>query len=91
MRFGQSNSWQRGLGLSLWGEGGRKEIKIGVWSDPVEGRVDESQESKAKKSIRVGKHQVDGTLPVSSHKGKPGVDDWGVEEGVAQLCCSVEI
>jgi len=46
VRLGQSTSCQRVLGLSLWGEGGRKEIKIGAWSDPVEGRVDESHERK---------------------------------------------
>jgi len=44
---GQSASYQRGLGLSLWGEGGRREIKMGVWSDPVEGSTDASQERKA--------------------------------------------
>ena len=48
-RFGQSASCQRGLGLSLWGVGGRKVIKIGAWSDPVGGRVDASHERKAGK------------------------------------------
>jgi len=43
---GQSASCQRGLGLSLWGEGGRMEIKMGAWSDPLEGREDASQERK---------------------------------------------
>jgi len=43
VRLGQSASCQRGLGLLLWGEGGRMEIKIGVWSDPVERRDDASQ------------------------------------------------
>jgi len=33
--------------------------------------------------MRVGKRQVDGAWPVSSLKGKPGVDAWGVEKGVA--------
>jgi len=47
VRLGQSTSCQRGLGLLLWGEGGRREIRIGAWSDPVEGREDESHERKA--------------------------------------------
>ena len=44
---GQSASCQRGLGLSLWGEGGRMRIQMGTWSDPVDGRDDASQERKA--------------------------------------------
>jgi len=44
---GQSASCQRGLGLSLRGEGGRREIRMGAWSDPVEGSTDASQERKA--------------------------------------------
>ena len=47
VRFGQSASCHRGLGLSLWGVGGRTVIAMGAWSDPVEGRDDESQERKA--------------------------------------------
>jgi len=43
VRAGQSASCQWGLGLSLWGAGGRKEIIMGAWSDPVEGREDASQ------------------------------------------------
>jgi len=27
----------------LWGEGGRKEIMMGAWSDPLEGRDDASE------------------------------------------------
>jgi len=50
VRLGQSTTCQRGLGLSLWGEGGWREIKIGAWSDPVEGREDESHEQKADKT-----------------------------------------
>jgi len=46
-RPGQSASCQRGLGLSLCGEGGRRDIRTGAWSDPVEGRADASQERKA--------------------------------------------
>jgi len=34
VRPGQSASCQRGLCLSQWGDGGRREITIGVWSDP---------------------------------------------------------
>jgi len=45
--LGQSASCQRGLGLSLWGEGGRREIKMEAWSDPVQGRDDASQKRKA--------------------------------------------
>ena len=47
VRFGQSASCQRGLGLSLWGVGGRWLISIWAWSDPVEGRDDASQERNA--------------------------------------------
>ena len=49
VRLGQSSSCQRGLGWSLWGEGGRRENKSGAWSHPVEGRVDESHERRAGK------------------------------------------
>jgi len=49
VRLGQSTSCQRGLSLSLWGEAGRVEITISAWSDPVQGRVDESYERKAEK------------------------------------------
>ena len=31
-----------GLGLLVWGVGGRRAITMGVWSDPVEGRDDPS-------------------------------------------------
>jgi len=41
---GQSASCQRGLGLSLWGVGGRRVIMMGAWSEPVELRDDASQE-----------------------------------------------
>jgi len=44
---GQSASSQHGLGLSLCGVEGRREILMGAWSDPVEGRDDASQERKA--------------------------------------------
>ena len=47
VRFGQSASCQRGLGLSLWVEGGRMVSIMGAWSDPVEGREDVSQERNA--------------------------------------------
>ena len=47
VRPGQLASGHRGLGLSLWGEGGRRDIRIGSWSDPVEGRDYASHESKA--------------------------------------------
>ena len=43
---GQSASCQRGPGLSLGGEGGRKAITMGAWSDPVQGRDNVSQERK---------------------------------------------
>jgi len=46
---GQSASCHRGLGLSSWGEGGRREIKMGAWSEPVQGSTDASQERKAGK------------------------------------------
>jgi len=46
---------------------------------------------ESRKNRWVGKRQVDGTRPVSSRKGKPGVDAWGVEEGVAQVCGSVKV
>ena len=49
VRFGQSASCQRGLGLLWWEEEGRRGIEMGVWSDPVAGRVDASQEGKAGK------------------------------------------
>jgi len=49
VRLGQLASRKRGLRLSLWGDGGHKEINMGVWSDPVEGRVDVSHEGKAGK------------------------------------------
>jgi len=49
VRLGQSTSCQCGLGMSLWEEGGRREINISAWSDPVEGRVEESPERKAEK------------------------------------------
>ena len=35
------------MGLFLWGEGGRIEIKTAVWSDPVEGSDDASKDRKA--------------------------------------------
>jgi len=41
--FDQSASCQRGLGLSLWGVGGRRVIAMGAWSDPVEARDDASR------------------------------------------------
>jgi len=44
VRSGQSASCQSGLGLSLWGVGGRRVIIMGAWSEPVEGRDDASQE-----------------------------------------------
>jgi len=47
VRPGQSPSCQRGLGLSLWGVGGRRAIIMGAWSEPVEGRDDASQERNA--------------------------------------------
>ena len=47
VRPGQSASCERGLGLSSWGLGGRRVIKIGALSDPVEGRDDPSQERNA--------------------------------------------
>jgi len=47
VRPGQSASSQRGLGLSLWGVGGRRAIEMGAWSEPVEGRDDASQERNA--------------------------------------------
>jgi len=47
VRPGQSASCQRGVGLSLWGLGGRRVIKMGASSDPVEGRDDASQERNA--------------------------------------------
>jgi len=53
--FGQSASCQRGLGLSLWGDGGCKVISMGVWLDPVEGRVDASHERKAGKIYGLAK------------------------------------
>jgi len=43
VRRDQSASGHRGLGLLLWGEGGRMEITMGVWSDPLEGKDDTSQ------------------------------------------------
>jgi len=49
VRLGQSTSCQRGRALSLWGDGGRREIKIGAWSDPVEGWEDQSQDRRARK------------------------------------------
>jgi len=47
--LGKSASCQRGLGFSLWGDGGSKEITMGSWSDPVEGSVDGFHERKAGK------------------------------------------
>jgi len=47
VRFGQSASCQRGLGLSLWEVEGGRVIAMGAWSDPVEGRDDASQERNA--------------------------------------------
>jgi len=47
VRAGQSVSCQHGLGLSFWGDGGCREISMGGWSEPVEGRVDASHELKA--------------------------------------------
>jgi len=47
VRFGQSASCQRGLGLSLWGVGRGRVIEMGAWCDPVEGRDDSSQERNA--------------------------------------------
>jgi len=47
VRPGQSASCQRGLGLWLWGVGGRRVIIMGAWSEPVEGRDDTSQERNA--------------------------------------------
>jgi len=47
VRPGVSASCQRGLGLSLWGVGGRRVIAMGAWSDPVEGRDHASQERNA--------------------------------------------
>ena len=44
---GQSASCQRGLGLSLWGVGGRRAILMGAWSEPVQGRHHASQELNA--------------------------------------------
>ena len=46
-RLGQSATCQRGLGLLLWGVGGRRAIAMGAWSEPVEGRDDASQERNA--------------------------------------------
>ena len=91
VRLGQSTSCQRGFGLSLWGEGGRREIKIGMWSDPVEGREDESHERKAEKSFWVGESKVNGALSMSSCKWEPGVDARGIKERVAQVCGSAEV
>jgi len=49
--LGQSASCQCGLGLSLWGEGGWRESKIGAWSASREEREDAlaSHERKAGK------------------------------------------
>jgi len=47
VKLGQSASCQRGLGLSLWGAGGRRVILMGAWSEPVEGGDDASQERNA--------------------------------------------
>jgi len=47
VRPGQSASCQRGLGLSLWGERGRRVIMMGAWSDPLEGRAVASHERNA--------------------------------------------
>ena len=47
----------------------------------VEGGADEG----------IGKGQVDGTGPEGAREGEPGVDARGVEEGVGQIGCSVEI
>jgi len=49
VRLGQSASGQRGLGLSLWRQGGRRESWIGVSSDPVKGRADGSHDQKVEK------------------------------------------
>jgi len=55
VRFDQSASCQGGLGLSLWGDGGCREINMGVWSDPGEGRVDVSRERKEGKICGLAK------------------------------------
>ena len=47
VNLGQSASCQRGLGLSLWVEGGHREIRIGAWSVPLAAGDDASQEQNA--------------------------------------------
>jgi len=49
VKLDQSALCQRGLGLSLSAEGGRRETRIGVWSNPVEGREDASHQWKTDK------------------------------------------
>ena len=43
VRPDQSASCQCGRGSSLWGLGGRRVIRMGAWSDPVEGSDDQSE------------------------------------------------
>jgi len=54
-RFGLSASCQCGLGLSLCGGAGGREINIRAWWDPVEGRVDMSHQRKGGKICGVAK------------------------------------